>query len=256
MTFNKPPDITFTQMAQWVDKNCYNPSCDEQQLCEYIYHIVVLRTQQCGYFKDIEQVDDFAIYCTSKALSRIRSSKANPIKSICNYLNNVLSPWRADYLREFCIGYADVEIADFDVSDFGDYLIDIASEEDFDKYFFDCVKVSDVVAKYLKRIPQRKNSAEWLNIYTSCLLTLKNRIQYALDAPLSDKQSSKYIRSLKKLPPILYHLDDSMNSYISVLVNELIHALCAQLTKTFHSRVSVTACMKNLIMAASNDEEN
>ena len=47
MTFYKPKELTYTQIAQWVDSNHMSTDCDENKLCEYIYHLVVLKTQQC-----------------------------------------------------------------------------------------------------------------------------------------------------------------------------------------------------------------
>ena len=254
MTFTKPSNVTITQMAQWIDANA-SSTCDEQTLCEYIYHIVVLKTHQCSFFKDAEQVDDFAIYCTSRLLSRLRNN--TPVKSVCNYLNTVLSLWRADYLREFCVGYPDCEMADFDITDYGDYLIDASSEQDFYNYWFDCSHITDVIRKYLKQIPMKKCSSEWINIYTSCLLTLQDRLNYAAQhRKETDVCTSRFIRQLKTKPPILFHFDETKANYITVLVNEIIHALSVEITKTIHSKVTVSGCMKNLVMAANNDEDS
>ena len=262
MTFYKPKELTYTQIAQWVDSNHMSTDCDENKLCEYIYHLVVLKTQQCCYFKESEQIDDFSLYCTSKLLQKIYScrEKQESLKSIVNYIRTVISPWKAEYIREFCTGSAESNIADFDLSDFSDYLIDTASQCDYNSYWFECINVSDVIRKYLKQIPRKKNSAEWSNIYTSCLLTLQDRIKTASSAKKTSdtndpKVIDRIIRNIKKRPPILYHIEDSKANYITTLVNELTHALASEISHTTASKVSVSACMRNLVTAASNSEE-
>lgn len=179
-----------------------------------------------------------------------------------NYLKIVLEHWRAEYVREFCTGTPDNNISDFDVNDFSDYLIDASSEQDYQFYNFYSFQVTDVVKKQLLKIPVRKNSSEWLNIYTSCLLTLHDRIKSAIC--LCEKNIAKQnphlinriIRGLKTKPPILFHIEEEKSNYISVLVNEIIHALANELTYTTHSKVSVSSCLHNLVVAASNKEED
>ena len=262
MTFKRPSNITYTQMAQWVDSNATLAECDENRLCQYLYYLVYIKAQQCSLCRDAEQFDDFSIYCLSKLFNRLRSKNiAEPVKSISNYIKTILSPWYAEYVREFCCGSADLELVDFDPSDFSDYLVDAASLYDQQAYNFDCFQVSVVVSKHLKRIPRKKNSAEWSNIYVSCLLTLHDRIKAAV--LLSKNTAAKedpllmnaVIRMLKTKPPILFHVEESNSAYISVLVNEIVHAIAAELTSTTASKVTVGECLRNLVAAASNEEE-
>ena len=63
MTFKRPQNITLTQMAQWVDANMHNDLCDEDMLCEYMYHLVYAHSHKHINFKDYEQLDDFCLYC-------------------------------------------------------------------------------------------------------------------------------------------------------------------------------------------------
>lgn len=262
MTFKRPTNITYTQMAQWVDAHANTLDCDENTLCQYLYHLVYIKAQQACLCKDPEQFDDFCVYCLSKLINRLRcNDKTQPVKSISNYIKTILSPWYADYIREFGSGVADIELADFDICDFSDYLVDEASEYDQNAYDFDCFRVSDVVSKHLKRIPRHKHSAEWSNIYVSCLLTLHDRVKAAVI--LSNNNVTKdnpqllnaVIRRLKTKPPVLFHLEESYAAYVSVLVNEIVHAIAAELTSTMLSKVTVSECLRNLVIAASNEED-
>ena len=262
MTYPKPKGITYTQMAQWVDLHGTSQNCDENQLCQYLYHLVLLKTQQCSFFSDYEQIDDFCLYCVSRLYQRLRSPvKSEPVKSITNYIRIVISPWRADYIKEFCVGSVDCEMADFNIVDFSDYLVDVSSENDFRSFPDTCSNIMQIARKYLNKIPKKRKSPEWSNIYVSCLLTLRDRLTNAqkIAASCNEKDPQvldQLIRCLRKRDPILYHVDESKANYITTLVNELTHAISAEISYCTHSKVSVSACMRNLVTAASNEEED
>lgn len=256
MTFNST-NLTITQMAQWVDQNISNPERDNNKLVEYVYHISYIKSKRAGIFSDYEAYDDFALFCVSKFLIRISNQQEAPVKSVTNYLKTVLEPWRAEYIREYCSGSADAEVYDFNLCDFGDYLIDCSSQQEYNSFDFYCLKISDVVIQHLKTIPRKRNSAEWSNICASCLLTLQDRITTAskLCTTSKGKDSSGIIRQLKLKPPVLFHLDESFSTYVSVLVNECIHAISVEINRSTFYNVSPSSCLKNLVKAASNDED-
>ena len=262
MTFTKPKDITYTQMAQWVDANALNPESSEELLCQYVYHLAYINAQKNLFFKDPEQLDDFAIYVVSRMVNRFRrGAQTTPVKSVVNYFNSVLSLWKADYIRDFCTGSADIEIANFNVDDFSDYLVDAASQYDYNAYVFNTKDIINAAYKTVAKIPHRKNSAEWDNIYISCLLTLEQRIMKAVR--LCEKKSLQHdprttdmlIRSFKVEKPLLYHLPEHFATYINVLVNECVHAIAAELSYVTASKISVGACLRNMVIAAAEAEE-
>lgn len=261
MIFKRPQKITFTQMAQWVDENSYNPERDDNKLVEYLYFIIYIKSEKCGLFTDHNQYDDFSLFCVSKFLIRFSNKNEPPVKSVVNYLNIVLNPWYSEYVREFCYGSPEAGLADFNLNDFGDYLVDISSEYDYSSYNIDSFNLGLVVRKYLSRIPIKKNSPEWSNICTSCLLTLHDRIKSATTlcnkniASKDPQLLNRIVRGLKTKPPILFHVEEEKSSYICVLVNEIIHALAVELTHSTHSKVSAATCLQNLVKAANNEEE-
>lgn len=262
MTFKRPRDIKLTEMAQWVDTNAYLEDRDNDKFVEYLYHIAYMKAERSNLFSDYTQYDDFALFCVSKFFIRYSNKSESPVKSVINYFKTVRDYWRAEYIREFCCGDADLNVADFNLGDFSDYLIDASSEYDTTSYSLLCFRAADIIKKYLLKIPRKKNSSEWSNIYTSCLLTLENRIKVAadlcrnLDINKDAQQVNRIVRNLKKLPPVLYHLSESYSTYISVLVNESIHALASELTTEIHHNVSVSNCLRNLVTAAYNCEDN
>lgn len=263
MTFTKPANITYTYMAQWVDANATSPECNEELLCQYLYHIVCTHAQQFKLCHDYEQLDDFALYCATRLFSKFRTphKAATNIKSITNYVKSILSAWKADYVREFCTGSPDGELADFDPLDFSDYLVDATTVYNSNMFYTDTLKVADVVRRYLKNIPRKRNSSEWTNIYISCLLTLEDRMKQAeklSTAELAIKQPrlvNMMIRSLRTNKPILFHLPENKANYITTLVNELTHAIAVEISYTIGSKVSVSACLRNMVIAANNEED-
>lgn len=260
MTFNRSKNISLTDMAKWVDSVDMN-NCDKDTLVEYLYHLSYHNAQNRSLFNDYEKYDDFAIFCVAKLLTRLNNNKCNHVKSIVNYINNVLSPWHAEYIRCFCCGDPDTTFEAFNLTDFADYLIDTASESDFNTYDIYCSDIRTVMRNHMKRIPRKKGDPEWGNLYLSCLLTLQDRItcaaSFVAETPEDEpKVLSRLIRSLKKRPPILFHLDESKATYVSVLVNELIHAISAELTYSTRSYVSPATCLRNLVTAANNEEDD
>lgn len=260
MIFKKSTKITYTEMAQWIDLHTNTLDYDKDIMCEYLYHLIYLRAKQLTAFKDPDQLDDFALYCTSRLLIRLKncSRSKEPIKSIVNYIRNIIDLWKADYIREFCTGSPETEIADFNVVDYSDYLIDVASTRDFFDYSVYSIDPVDVIKKHLNMIPRKIKSAEWSNIYVSCLLTLNDRINAArhigqLSSNNDQMMKSAAIRKLKTRPAILYHLDEQENNYILTLVNQLVHSLSVAVSEDVGYKVSSSDCMIGLIAAANED---
>jgi hypothetical protein len=261
MIFNKPSDITYSAMAQWIDSVDIH-SCDKDKLVEYLYHLVYINTQQFKlFFNDSDENEDFLLYCVSRLLIRLNNNEEQKVKSIVNYIKTVLHCWKSEYIKDNFYGSCDVTFEDFNLVDFSDYLIDKASENDVYSYSCYCINVSDILYKHIKKIPRKKFDSEWSNIYLSCLLTLHDRLKGASDlihksvSEVDMQLLSRLIRGVKTKPPILYHLDDSFSNLIKVLVNELTHALCAEISYVTHSKVCVTDCMMNLVAAAYSDDE-
>ena len=50
MIFNRPQDVTLTQMAQWVDSIDLS-DYDQDKLVEYLYHLSLFNAQQRALFR-------------------------------------------------------------------------------------------------------------------------------------------------------------------------------------------------------------
>lgn len=261
MTFNKPQDVTLTQMAQWIDSNKeLTDECDKNKQLEYLYHLTLCKAKQLSLFTDCDTYDDFTIYCVSKLLLRLNNKGETPIKSVVNYIKTCIKYWHADYVRDFCTGCPNLNM-EFDITDFGDYLVDQSSLYETKSLFYDGFSVTTALKKHLNKLPRKKHDAEWSNICISCYLTLEDRINSArsLTEQFIDTDSayllSRFIRALKNRPPILFHVEESMANYVSVIVNELIHVMSVELTELLGVCVTPSDCLQNMVLAAQNNEE-
>ena len=61
MIYQKPKDVTYTEMCMYIDDNVYKDNFDERLVYEYIYHIVYMLAKKAQYFKKNSYYDDFAI---------------------------------------------------------------------------------------------------------------------------------------------------------------------------------------------------
>ena len=71
MLYNKPKDVTYTQMAIWVDENSPNEDCDKEKLFEYLYHLCHIFAYKWKYFSSSKDYDDFSIFSASILFNRI-----------------------------------------------------------------------------------------------------------------------------------------------------------------------------------------
>lgn len=273
MTYNKPSGITYTEMAIWIDANAYEASCDDAMLYEYLYHLSNMLAHEGNYFNRVHYYDDFSLYCASKLFMRLRNKKQdlpedNPnklpqIKSILNYMKKLMYPMKVDFEQEnYC--QSDEENGTLYVSNFdlGQYLSDEATIFNQMEFSYTLSSVSMIVKSHLQKIPYKKDSPEWLNIYVSCMLTLLNSITLS---NFNKARASKLRRNSEQIidklyvqlryeDPILYHLDSSMSNYIKVLVNELRKVISSQLSFELHTATSSEDTTKNLIIASLDEE--
>lgn len=279
----KKPDMKYTEMAMWIDSHVYTDDCDPNTLFEYIYHLVNMLAHQAGYFRNHQYYDDFALTGATRVFLRLTNPKQNEvnedgtpkmekIKSVLNYIKSIIYPMKVTFEQE---NYSQNKPYDeqsgeviYDLMDNFRYYInesvDKMSTLDFNLYLRD---LSKTARDFLSKIPQKKNSSEWLNIYTSCMLSFlnqvtlnnknKERIKRLGDIILQKPQLLTRIYKEERVDSIiLFHLDESMRGYITVLVNRLKHLISADLSATAHSYIPTEMSAKNLLMASLEEEDD
>ena len=267
MTYDFPDGMTYTEMAIWIDEHVYQDNLDEGLLYQYLYHLSHMLAGQHSLFRTAQEYDQFSLYSASRLFQRLMNvkqyeydesnkPKMNQIKSILNYIKKILYPYKVDFEVEIKSETKDIDIIPTGTFDLGSHMVESASL--FDKIEFSLAldSIAQIVKSRLRRIPIRKNSSEWDNIYLSCMLTLLDSVTLSRQT-LARYESAQRInkdafldqayQDMRYKDPILYHLPDSMANYIRVLVNELRHVIAAELSWKSECYIPSDASMKSLI---------
>lgn len=259
MTYQKPSNITYTQMCIYIDTHIYSGNYDESLVYQYLYHLTYMLSRKMKYFDHNDDYDHFSLYLASKLYLRLTNSKKPHIKSILNYLKRIIGVQRITWQQEFGIQYykEGSQLYYFANHDLAQALVDEASIYDHKSYDTIISDINNIIWNHLKKIPFKKNSPEWYNIYISVVLSLTNSITPTIeqiDTLLSATSGTKdhalnnTYKHLRELDPILFHLDESMKSYIKVLVMEVRHAIAAEFSEEYNYYISSEDIMKNLLV--------
>lgn len=277
MTYNKPADMSYTDIAKWVDENAYLDDVDEMLLYKYLYLLTDMLAKRYGYFTNPELYDTFALFSASRLTMRLRGNaqkiilnaegveKNNEkIKSILNYLKRVIYPYKSDFESEYVMKPVEgVEIISLGRIDIGESLSDHNDVFDMFELHNTLQNSITIIRSYLGKLPRSKNSAEWTNIYISCLLTLIDQMTLSPSQLNSIRRVPKnrqmaieeLLKENLRRPPILYHLDEGLSDYITVLVREIRHLLAAEMHWKSGQHYTAEAAVKAVIIEAMLEEE-
>lgn len=275
MTYAKPAGVSYTQMAIYIDEHIYSDNKDEEKLYTYMYHLAIMLATKGAYYSSAEEYDQFGLFCATRLYLRYTnqkqfefnddgSPKMKRIKSVLNYIKRVIYPYKVDFEMEFNIENKDVEVIQLGGFDLGEHMVEQTSLFDTMSYSCTLGEISSIVKAHLRKIPHKQHSAEWMNIYLSCMLTLLSSMTLSnyqlrefkkLKLPKYESLEKLYAQ-LRYEDPILFHLDPSMSTYIKVLVTELRHVIAAELSWKGDHYISAAESMKNLICNAMELEDN
>ena len=269
MTYSKPAGVSYTQMAIYIDQHIYTDNRNDELIYQYLYHLSLMLANQGAYFSSAEDYDSFALFSATKLFLRLtnpkqfevaedKAPKMKQIKSILNYIKKVIYPYKVDFELEFNVEDKNVDVISVGTFDLGSHIIEQTSLFDQMSFSLSLESVASIVKAHLQKIPKRKHSAEWNNIYISCMLTLLNSItisNYQLREFKKLKQQKpelleRLYTELRYEEPILFHLPESMGNYIQTLVNELRHVLAAEIGWKEDCYIPADVTMKNLICTA------
>lgn len=266
MTYSKPYDVTYTQMAIWIDEHAYESDCDESLFYEYLYHLVTMLARNGKFFHCSEDYDNFALTSATKVFLRYRNpkqfqltddgeAKLPRIKSVLNYLKNIIHQLRIDFYANLYSVNHQAEYEELDYIDHSSQFrnilveqIDAFADIDFQVYLQDIIAT---IRAYLNKIPKKRDSSEWLNIYTSVILsflnsvTLPNTVNKKIDQlDVSTYKGQKYLNQafsdIQDDPIILYHLPDTMRSYIELLLKQVKHVIADELSQLLYTYIPST----------------
>lgn len=269
MTFKKPKDIRFVDMCIYIDENVYKESFDESLVYQYIYHIVYMLAKKAQIFEKHHYYDDFAIYGANRVYFRLTnkkqfqynedgSPKMEQIKSVLNYIKGILYPLKVDFQQsEYCQSISKECYVEDTTYSFNNIIDNCVSDLNFCEFGLTFNDISKTCRNFLKTIPYKTNTTEWLNIYTSVMLTFlnnvtltnkrKRRLQHLTDTVrITDQHIIDSYQDEIQQRPVLFHLDESMSDYIVVLSRQLKNIIAKDLTDILHTNISADIMLKPL----------
>lgn len=269
MTFNKPSNLTYTDMCIYIDENVYKESFDETLVYEYLYHIILMLAKKAQIFEKHHYYDDFAVYGASRVYFRLTNKKQyqykddgtpkmEKIKSVLNYIKGILYPLKVDFQQsEYCQTISKECYVEDITYTFNNLIGNCIDEFNFCEFGLTFNDISKTCKKFLQTIPYKSNSSEWLNIYISVMLTFLNNVTLSNNkikrlehlTSTGRIQEQHFVDSYndeKQQRPILFHLDPSMSNYITVLARQLKHIIAKDLTDILQINISTDIRLKPL----------
>lgn len=280
MIFKKPEGVRYVDMAMYIDEHVYEPNHDEAKIFEYLYHLFyILAVKKC-YFKVNSDYDNYALFGAEAVYIRLTNKKQflpdgdphklKKIKSCLNYIKRVLFALKVDYqnseFREVISGYI---TQDKSTDDIKKMLEDKASNNYCDQlevevtYYLN--RITRTIKTYLKDIPFSADKLLMKNIYMSCILTFLNsitwsnankaKVDFRVNKNLSVTDTVNKIYEQESEDVILYHLDQSMRTYIKVLVNRIKALVAKDLRALIGYNEPTPEVMKSIIASPLADSK-
>lgn len=273
--FFERPDVRYVDMCIYIDEHIYKGDYDQTTVYQYLFHIIMMLSIKRNYFNSKKLTEDFSIYAASNYYMRLlderqfdEKSSLEPVRSILNYIKKTLYSVRREYVSKYVPEQevsGDVEYISIDNDAFEMYVsskVDFTSKYEFGNYL---ESIDVIVKEALKSIPYKAHTVMWNNIYISCMLSLLNSVtlknkdvkrlnNFKRPNSLTDDLLNELYLNERYNSTILYHLDDSMYNFITVLTNKVRHKLSQELSHSLHTPTPTVVTMKNLLM--SNIEQD
>lgn len=287
LDFNKDENYkkysgVYTNYAIYIDNNIKNivntgeNPIIEQNVFNYITKICFVLACKERYFDTFAHYDDFSHYAAGELYNVFRNKYVNagiekrgkvvqPIKSSLNFIRKTLYALKVDYSKKFFSDTSSAnwseknaaskkkEIQDKKQAAIGSCLRE-SVENDYSYLIQDAVEESIAqLPNYLKELlnnsPFKNDKLTCHKLYLSCLITFAYRLS-GIDDLSENKLSKKKYLNKNNNCIILWHLDDSMKSYVDILLIRLKERL-SQEVKTDISSYSIDeSTMDNILNTA------
>lgn len=279
MIYTKPKDVTYTQMAMFIDEHAYDENASDEQnnlIFEYIFHLVSMLAYKAKFFSRYQYYEDFALYVASAVYLRLKNPrqfkynqngepKLKRVKSILNYIKTILYPKKVDFEQEHydqTFSKVDNEELNSDVGigyTFADSLVD--SIDDLSKVNFKlCLgDITKTIRSYIYNLPFRNDKVFINNLYLSCLLTFlssitprTNELERISRLKLAQHREIEIdellIDQFDLDDVILFHIDGRYKKYVYLLTKEVKHLIANDLSLILENELGSESMMKSFLI--------
>lgn len=231
--YEKPKGMTYTDLCIWIDKNFYEPDCDYNTAYKYMWILAMMLACKSKYFNNVNDYQNFASYLAYATYERMIDPSKPKLKSVLNYMKSIQYFRKNAYQRET---YARIIDPDYDSSWNGDLFIEnYKTGIESTSHHYVEMSMLDVLAHIptiiKESIPKvfRADKVNYENIYMSCLLTMINGLTLSNDHKerLKSKEEdnpcfneASYYKKYLDDEIILWHLPDSMETVVRVVINK------------------------------------
>ena len=271
MIYKKDPNVRYVDMCKYIDDHIYSGDYNERLVYEYLYHLSSMLAAKKRFFNTASDYDNFGLYCATRLMLRLvdprqfldddNPKKLAKVDSILNYLKATLYPMKVVYQKQYFLQSFEDNSADiFDRESIKGHMLSQSLDSNKEmivaefKYYLS--KITQTIKTLLLDSPYASDKSMINNIYISCLLTILNQV--TLNKVSQEKLSKikgnvkdSYIDELyakeMRNSVILYHLDDTLENYIFVLVNKIKRLICVDLQQLLDSYQVPDSVVKSIL---------
>lgn len=269
MQWKKDPDLKYTDLCIYIDKNIPNIAVPgenpdiENTVYNYLWLVVkALAIKKC-MFNNFQDYDPYAFYAANRLFFALRKNLWNqgktikgkeikPIKSCLNYMKALLYPMKIEYQNETFREIISEEFVSkkFDSFSFTESMrADAKASQGVNESFLSYIKSSfeqiGVLAdEVLKRSPFSPRTVDYKKLKISLMLNAINslKVKKKLDSDL---------------PTILlWKLPKSMSNYVRILLKEFYSEIMLEIMECYKASDMDDATVDKILQNASEDREN
>lgn len=266
MTYKKPKNVRYVQMCIDIDEAVrnYDPINNpftrdqEEMIYIYTYHLYYNFACRERYFNKIEDYDDYALFCATKAWQRIVNKDKPRLKSILNYVKKTKYGWKRKWQREnYQLILSDRYTPGFNSLSFKEeYQNNIrnSNRENIINHVFDDINLIPLELKnIINETPYRDDPLMCKRLYISVILSYIKEIDEILKSKNINKYLYKYVNKVE-----VWRLDSNMSTLVNVLLNKLRGRMASYVNQSLNKYNVSEKDVENLILRNYNlnDEES
>lgn len=247
MTFTRPEDVSYTEMAIFIDEHIYDEDKTEElenQLFEYIYHLCYMLACKQRFFKKYDDFDEFSLFMATNVYLRYLNPELERLKSVLNYIKKIAYGQKIRFQnitfkqiisQEHCPQYDDLLMKEELKSNI---QMNYMNKELVDDISYEIKILPKVIQEVVSQTPYRNDRIMSRRLYLSCLLTFINSITLCKESikklnikgeSVRDDYVNKLYRNERHHCTLLWRLPNEYKDYVTLLYNKIVDTFCDNL---------------------------